>query len=97
MLTLPRDRLGFTVFGTVLDTKLLSWLFTGMMTILMTVQFHESLIIMALSSDDDDGKVCGLSDEGKAAFTTTASLLNASCTFNITVGPGGVFEHSRGD
>ena len=93
MLTRPRDRLGFTVFGTVLDTKLLSWLFTGMMTVLMTVQFHESLIIMALSSDDDGGKVCGLSDEGKAAFQTTASLLNASCTFNITVGPGGVFEH----
>ena len=94
MLTLPRDRLGFTVFGTVLDTKLLSWLFTGMMTVLMTVQFHESLIIMALSSDDDDDrKDCGLTDEGEAAFQTTASLLNASCTFNITVGPGGVFEH----
>ena len=94
MLTLPRDRLGFTVFGTVLDTKLLSWLFTGMMTVLMTVQFHESLIIMALSSDDDDDrKDCELTDEGEAAFQTTASLLNASCTFNISVGPGGVFGH----
>ena len=57
------------------------------------IEFHVQFIgCHMICSDDDDDKVCGLSDEGKAAFQTTASHLYASCTFNITVGPGRVFE-----
>ena len=82
---------GFIIGNVVIDKVFLKQLLTTV------VAFGSSAVVFLVhvGTDQRDEVVCGLSDEGKAAFQTTASLLNASCTFNITVGPGGVFD--RGD
>ena len=61
------------------------------------VAFGSSAVVflVRVGTDQHDEVVCGLSDEGKMAFQTAARLINETCTFNITVGPGGVFD--RGD
>ena len=82
---------GFIIGNVVIDKVFLKQLLTTV------VAFGSSAVVFLVhvGTDQRDEVVCGLSDEGKAAFQTAARLINETCTFNITVGPGGVFE--RGD
>eukprot|EP01047_Picozoa_sp_COSAG01_P058737 COSAG01_NODE_6959_length_3416_cov_33.694001_1_plen_526_part_00 len=90
--------LGFTLFSTVTDRKTLKSLlfaivggFTSGYTYLIALRHG--------NSDEQHGEQhgaigdCGLTSEQQSTFQSVAALVNASCTWNLTIGPGGVIVH----
>jgi hypothetical protein len=79
--------LGFVVFGIVLDKAVLFSLFVKLGTLTATT----ITAMLTLQPQAKTGSaICELTVDDKAAFAMVASLLNTSCTFNLTVGPSGV-------
>eukprot|EP01043_Picozoa_sp_COSAG02_P004501 COSAG02_NODE_118_length_35376_cov_20.294923_8_plen_295_part_00 len=80
--------LGFTVWTLLIDVKLLTLVLTGCLSAVAS-----AIPVMFALQENANGVPCGLSDEHKAAFQTTGALINASCTFKLTVSPSGVISH----
>ena len=86
--------LGFTVFGTVIDIGMLKKIFTALVSFLLTVV----PIILTLHQNHgeenemrDAANQCGtVTEMHRLLLQGTMALVNASCTWNMTVGPNGV-------
>ena len=84
--------LGVTVFGVVIDAAMMNKIFTSVVSFMVTVV----PIILTLYApptkavDTDTSATCTLTHPEQASIQGTFGLINASCTYNITVGPAGV-------
>ena len=83
--------LGFVMFGIVIDKGMMNRIFSALMSFLVTVV----PIILALhqptNSTAGTGGASGCSlNAAQEAALQVASMMNASCTYNVTFGAGGV-------
>eukprot|EP01047_Picozoa_sp_COSAG01_P062364 COSAG01_NODE_7919_length_2992_cov_4.821984_3_plen_286_part_00 len=85
--------LGFVVWGRVVDLRTFGNIIAGLVgigsTVLPILFTLQQSAIMPADSESNDAS-CELSEAQKVALQSTAQLINANCTFNISVGPSGV-------
>ena len=85
-----KQGLGFCVGHRVVDLKTLGNIVAAIVGVATTAVPILFSLRPSTAGDGVGQESCGLSAAEQAAFQTTASLINASCTYNITVGPAGV-------
>eukprot|EP01051_Picozoa_sp_SAG22_P000801 SAG22_NODE_26_length_29806_cov_19.885381_3_plen_78_part_00 len=74
-----------------MDKKTINFIMISAASFLGTaIPFIIALMPPYVPPDEDGDSACTLGSQGMEAFQMTASLVNSSCTFNLTVGPGGV-------
>jgi hypothetical protein len=78
--------LGFVLFGIVLDKRY----FFGLLVKLGAVTMTVLATIKATQTNGSSSKSCGLSKDEQMAFQSTARLINATCTWNLTTSAASV-------
>ena len=82
--------LGFVIFNIVIDKGYFFRFFVKLGGVTATAM----TTLVTLQQGRTSTGTCGLSEEDANAFATTAALVNASCTYKLTVSPSGVVFHT---
>jgi hypothetical protein len=83
--------LGFTVMGVVLDQRYVASFCIKLVGV--TVSAITALLALRPAEEHSRGEgVCELGSHDREAFMMMASMINRSCTYNISVGPAGVID-----
>ena len=85
-----RAGLGFTVFGKVVDKKTLNVIFVSVTSFFGTAIPLIMAFATVATKQDADEQSCTSLTELQLAALETFRLLNASCAYNMTIGPSGV-------
>ena len=81
--------LGFSIGGSVVDKRKLKQVLVGMATTVSPL----FATVMALRPAPTTGAfVCSLEKQQSLALQVVASNFNATCTYNVTIGPSGVVQ-----
>ena len=82
--------LGFVLFGIVLDKRYFFSLLVNLGALGATVLTTLLAFRHDVQTDASTGTSCGLTKEQEVAAQSMFTTFNATCTWNLTIGPAGV-------
>ena len=81
--------MGFTIFSTKVDKRLLIQIAVGMVGCCSTVLTWKATLAEEFIVAEEEEEVCAMAADQLDFIRSAASFINATCTYTLKVGPGG--------